>query len=167
MAEIRVGNKNELSIVQRIAMATYHPAYLSILEKEQLDYMLGKFYSLESLEEQREQGHVFLIARIQDKDVGFASYNLKDSKNQVFHLQKIYFLPEIQGKGLGRQMIDEVVSRVKNDGGRFLRLNVNRFNDKAKAFYEKLGFTKKKTVDIPIGGGYYMNDYVMELNVQT
>ena len=132
--DIRVGNKEELSVVQRIAMATYHPAYLSILKKEQLDYMLGKFYTLESLEAQRAEGHVFLIARLDGKDVGFASYNLKDPGKQVFHLQKIYFLPEMQGMGLGRQMIADVVSRVKQEGGHFLQLNVNRFNQ-AKAFY--------------------------------
>jgi hypothetical protein len=39
---------------------------------------------------------------------------------------------------------------------------VNRYN-KAKDFYEKAGFKIIETVDIEIGNGFYMNDYVMEL----
>ena len=40
-------------------------------------------------------------------------------------------------------------------------LNVNRRN-KAKQFYEHLGFTIISEEDIDIGQGYFMNDYVME-----
>jgi ribosomal protein S18 acetylase RimI-like enzyme len=40
-------------------------------------------------------------------------------------------------------------------------LNVNRYN-KARFFYEKLGFVIMKEEDIDIGSGYYMIDYVME-----
>jgi len=41
---------------------------------------------------------------------------------------------------------------------------VNRYN-KAKDFYEKAGFIIKETADIEIGGGFFMNDYVMELPI--
>jgi hypothetical protein len=37
---------------------------------------------------------------------------------------------------------------------------VNRYNP-AKDFYGKRGFTIVYTEDIDIGGGYFMNDYVM------
>jgi ribosomal protein S18 acetylase RimI-like enzyme len=47
-----------------------------------------------------------------------------------------------------------------------LQLQVNRFN-KAKEFYEKLGFTVIKTADFDIGNGYFMNDYVMEKKLRT
>jgi hypothetical protein len=41
-------------------------------------------------------------------------------------------------------------------------LQVARKN-KAKYFYEKLGFTVIATADFDIGNGYFMNDYIMEL----
>jgi ribosomal protein S18 acetylase RimI-like enzyme len=71
-------------------------------------------------------------------------------------------LPENQGKGYGRIMIDEIVRRVLRAGGKNLDLNVNRYNVKAKTFYEKLGFTTVGEEDVPIGP-YWMNDYVMRL----
>jgi GNAT superfamily N-acetyltransferase len=71
-------------------------------------------------------------------------------------------LPEHHGEGLGKFLINEVVNKVREAGGKTLELNVNRAND-AKVFYERMGFTIKKTVDIAIGNGFFMNDYVMEM----
>ncbi|RYD70869.1 MAG: N-acetyltransferase, partial [Sphingobacteriales bacterium] len=42
-----------------------------------------------------------------------------------------------------------------------LQLNVNK-NNKAKDFYLKAGFTVKEPVKIDIGGGYFMDDFVLE-----
>jgi hypothetical protein len=38
---------------------------------------------------------------------------------------------------------------------------VNRYNN-AKTFYEKLGFAEIDFINLDIGNGYFMNDYVME-----
>ena len=45
-----------------------------------------------------------------------------------------------------------------------MRLNVNRQN-KALTFYEKMGMTKVDEGDFPIGNGFYMNDYIMGLDI--
>ena len=45
-----------------------------------------------------------------------------------------------------------------------MRLNVNRHN-KALTFYQKMGMTKVDEGDFPIGHGYYMNDYIMGLDI--
>jgi ribosomal protein S18 acetylase RimI-like enzyme len=57
--------------------------------------------------------------------------------------------------------MNEVVDQIRDAGGKSLLLNVNRSN-KALDFYEKAGFTIKETVDIEIGNGFFMNDYIME-----
>ena len=56
-------------------------------------------------------------------------------------------------------MIEEVSKRVLDAGKHILELNVQRHN-KAKNFYEKMGFSVAYEEDIPIGP-YWMNDYVM------
>ena len=43
-------------------------------------------------------------------------------------------------------------------------LNVNKYN-KARFFYEKLGFTIVKDEVIEIGNGYVMDDFVMEVAI--
>jgi len=42
-----------------------------------------------------------------------------------------------------------------------LRLQVNRQNYKAVNFYFKMGFIIESVGDFDIGGGYFMNDFVM------
>jgi ribosomal protein S18 acetylase RimI-like enzyme len=71
-----------------------------------------------------------------------------------------------QGKGTGKFMIEEIMKMISEKNASALRLNVNRYN-KAKSFYEKLGFEVIGSEDINIGGGFYMNDYVMEKRLGT
>jgi ribosomal protein S18 acetylase RimI-like enzyme len=70
-------------------------------------------------------------------------------------------LPSQQGKGTGRFLLDYILKEIKQQGAVSLQLQVNRYN-KAKDFYEKLGFTVIEEADFDIGNGFFMNDYVME-----
>ena len=45
-----------------------------------------------------------------------------------------------------------------------MELNVNR-NNKALQFYAHMGRRKLREGDFPIGNGYYMNDYIMGLEI--
>lgn len=161
MILLRKAKEEDLTIIQRIAEITWGPTYLSILGQEQLDYMLKKMYNKGVLLDQLLEGHIFILAELDGKDVGFASYSIADPENQVYKLHKLYVLPETHGKGVGKFLINEVADKVKQAGGKSLQLNVNRYNN-AKDFYERAGFTIKETVDLDIGNGFFMNDYVME-----
>jgi GNAT superfamily N-acetyltransferase len=164
MKTIRVASTSDLSVIQAIATAAYHDTYVSIIGLEQVDFMLRKFYNLDALSEQIEQGHVFIIATEAGEDIGFASYNKIEEAPGVFKLQKLYLLPEKQGSGLGRFLVEKVISKAREAGGDKLILNVNRYN-KSLGFYEKLGFVITEKVDIPIGEHFFMNDYVMEREI--
>ena len=56
------------------------------------------------------------------------------------------------------------MQQAKEAGQLQLFLNVNRFN-KAIQFYTKMGFIITDTVDVAIGNGYFMEDYIMEINL--
>ena len=58
-------------------------------------------------------------------------------------------------------MIDHIINTIKAQNISALRLQVNKRN-KAKDFYEKIGFTVLYEFDFPIGNGYVMDDYLME-----
>lgn len=164
MISLRIGKEKDLPIVQEIGTITYGPTYSHLLGQEQVDYMLGKFYSQAALLSQFIEGHIFIIASEGSKDVAFASYSIVDHDNRIFKLHKLYVLPEAHGKGLGKFLINEVIDKTRDAGGKTLQLNVNRYN-KARDFYEKAGFKIKETVDIEIGNGFFMNDYIMEIPV--
>lgn len=164
MISLRIGKEKDLPVVQEIGTITYGPTYSHLLGQEQVDYMLGKFYSQAALLSQFIEGHIFIIASEGSTDVAFASYSIVDHDNRIFKLHKLYVLPEAHGKGLGKFLINEVIDKTRDAGGKTLQLNVNRYN-KAKDFYEKAGFKIKETVDIEIGNGFFMNDYIMEIPV--
>ena len=58
-------------------------------------------------------------------------------------------------------MIDKIGKLALENNSAILLLNVNRFNS-ALGFYKKIGFEVVDEVNIDIGNGYLMEDYVME-----
>jgi ribosomal protein S18 acetylase RimI-like enzyme len=159
---IVVATKEQLAIVKNLAYKIWPNAYETILSRAQLDYMLEMIYSIDSLEKQFNIGHVFILIEDDQNFIGFASYELNCNNSNKTKLQKLYVLPEIQGKGIGKQVIDYIKDKVLLSNNVALFLNVNKFN-KAKDFYQKYGFQIIKEEVIDIGNNYIMDDYVMEI----
>ena len=70
--------------------------------------------------------------------------------------------PSQQSNGVGKSLLNFILSEIKSSQSRKLILNVNRHNS-AVQFYLKQGFAILKEEDIAIGNGFFMNDFVMEL----
>ena len=153
----------QLSIIQELAYQIWPTTYGKILSKIQLDFMLDKFYNLDYLKNQLENGQHFILISNENVIVGFASYEFNFEKSNKTKIHKIYVLPHIQGKGVGKLLMDFIRNKAIENANLGLLLNVNRFN-KAFTFYEKYGFKNIKSVDIEIGNGYLMEDYIMENN---
>jgi len=160
MIALKKATEQDIPVIREIARITWEPTYVPLIGREQVDYMLEKMYNEGALLEQLSEGHTFLIAENGKKAIGFAGYSVIDHEARIYKLHKLYVLPEVHGQGVGKFLINEVVDRVRDLGATSLELNVNRAN-KAKAFYERAGFEIKETVDIEIGNGFQMNDYVM------
>ena len=164
-AEVRRLSKEELWQIRDLALQIFPVTYQEIVEQAQIDYMMELFYTSENLEKQFESGQVFLVVYVNEKASGYASYTkLNDSGD--FKLNKIYVDTSRQAKGLGRTLLNEVISRVKIAGGRNLELNVNK-NNQAVGFYKAMGFRVKKEELLDIGKGFFMDDLVMEIKVNA
>lgn len=161
MITLRKAKEEDLEIIRDIAAATWPSTYLDIIGQAQIDYMLEKMYNKGELLKQFMEGHIFLIAEEDENQFGFAGYSIVGHDERIYKLHKLYVLPSAHGKGVGKILINEVFNQVKDAGGSALQLNVNKHN-KAKDFYLKGGFTIKESVKLDIGGGYFMDDYVME-----
>jgi len=157
---IRKATLNDIETIRRIAEQTWRHTYSSILEKEQIDYMLNEIYSVEKIASQlKHDTQTYLLLIEHGKPEAFAGYSPREEDPEIYKLHKLYCLPETQGKGYGKILINEVISKTLEAGKHTLDLNVNRYN-KAKSFYEKMGFEVIYEEDIPIGK-YWMNDFVM------
>lgn len=154
----------EIEIIQSLVNRIWKPTYREILSGEQMDYMLANMYDPLTLRNQMDEGHHFLLFMEDSNPVGFAGYQSDFPGKGVCKLHKIYLLPETQGKGFGKTLLNEVKERAKEAGQHTIQLNVNRYN-KARDFYRMQGFKVIREEDIHIGSNYFMNDYVMELNL--
>jgi GNAT superfamily N-acetyltransferase len=152
--------KEDISLIQHIVYVTWPLTYEPILGKAQLDYMLNLIYSASSLQQQMNDGSQFLLIKENNNAIAFAAYFLKSPT--IYKLDKLYALPNQQGKGLGTMLINYIIDEIKSLGATALHLNVNRYNTKAQKFYKHLDFKIIEEVDVPIGQGFFMNDYVME-----
>jgi len=155
----------DIGIIRDIAEKTWFVTYREILSSEQMDYMFEMMYSIESIRNQISVlNHVFFIASKDARPLGFVS--VERQAENLFHLHKLYILPEGQGLGLGKILIHKAFDFVKenSDGGNCaLELNVNRKN-KALPFYLKMGMHISDEGDFDIGRGYYMNDFILRID---
>ena len=93
--------------------------------------------------------------------------------NSRYNFQKIYARREVQGRGVGRYMIEQGIEWVRRCEERLqpephditIELFVNRRN-KAVDFYRYMGFEIVDTRDHAIGNDFYMNDYIMQRIIQ-
>ncbi len=156
------GAIEDFKTIREIAYKSWPNTYGSILSKEQIDYMLDLFYSEKTLlKNLNEKGHRFLLVNEGEVCLGFASYEHNYLNQKCTRLHKIYLLPEAQGKGAGKLLIEAVENLAKENQSVVVSLNVNKFN-KAISFYKKIGFEVVSDEEILLDHGYKMEDYKME-----
>lgn len=160
MYQIKKATSADTATIRRIAADTWWPTYSPILTTEQIAFMLNEIYAAEKISNQLETAEqTYLLLTEAGEAVAFAAYSLREEDTEIYKLHKLYCLPKTQGKGYGKILINAVINEVLQAGKHTLDLNVNRYN-KARLFYEKMGFEIAYEEDIAIGP-YWMNDYVM------
>ncbi|MGM5629691.1 GNAT family N-acetyltransferase [Apibacter raozihei] len=162
--EIINATQEHYSIIKDIAYKTWPDTFGQILSKDQIDYMLSMMYSIEAMKNQiTELNHKYFLIAEKGIFFGYLSYQI-NYKPQITKIHKIYVLPDTQGKGIGKKLIQEVEKRAIKEKNKLLILNVNRFN-KAVSFYKNMGFSISGSENIDIGKGFLMEDYIMEKEV--
>ena len=71
-----------------------------------------------------------------------------------------------RGLGLASRVLAIIKEEAKAGTGR-IQLTVNRFNADSIAVYQKWGVVTLREEKTPIGGGYFMDDYIMELDCRN
>jgi len=168
--EIRRASDIDLPVIHEMAEVVFRQTYRTILSAEQMDYMMEWMYSLPNLAKQVAQGHTYYIAWNGEEPLGYVSVR-RDTEDpdgtEVWHLEKIYVMPAAQGMGVGYKLLETARKHVRDNKSAAIariELNVNR-NNPAVGFYKRHGLTILRQGDFPIGNGFYMNDFIMGLNV--
>lgn len=159
---IRPASLPDIPAIRFIAHNTWPVAYGQLLSKEQLDYMLDLMYSERSLEEQMNKNHQFYLAELDGEAQGFASVSHEGDNRYKLH--KLYILPGTQKTGAGKALLQQTITFAREKNGVQLFLQVKKDNP-SKGFYEKQGFAIIDEIKLDIGNGYFMDDYIMALQL--
>ena len=162
-----VSERSQLSEIAALADVIWREHYVSIISQGQIEYMLRKMYGLEVLEHQLRHEQVsFDCLRLADRLIGFASYGPTGTPREI-KLHKLYLLPSEHRKGYGSLLLKHIEGVAVKRGFECLILAVNKRNHSAIRFYERTGFCVREKIVLDIGGGFVMDDYVMEKKLLT
>ena len=162
---VRQATIEDCGLIHSLAWEVFPQTYRHILSPEQTAYLMHWMYDVDSLRRQMEhEGHVYFLAYAGSEPVGYVS--IRRETEEVVHLEKIYVLPRYQGAHAGGFLFRHAVAKARElfPDAQAMELNVNRSNP-ALDFYRHMGMRIDREGDFDIGNGFYMNDYIMRLEL--
>ncbi|WP_158299447.1 GNAT family N-acetyltransferase [Paenibacillus antri] len=105
-----------------------------------------------------------LVAVVGEALAGFVIFRTASPMKSHAHVAELAIAvnPEFQGLGVGRKLVEAACAEAKAQGKRKLSLRVMSTNEKAIAFYKKLGFQEQgRLVEEFYAGGRYVDDILM------
>jgi len=164
-AEIRALRENEVAQLAALAGEIWRAHYPGIISAAQIEYMLDERYD-EALicNELKRRDLWWDVLLLNGQMSGYTSYFLADASDTI-KIDKLYLHPRVQRLGYGRQLMDHIANRMAARGCKRLTLAVNRQNKTAIVAYRRHGFVITNTSLKRIGGGFWMDDYIMTKTV--
>ncbi|MDR0717949.1 MAG: GNAT family N-acetyltransferase [Azoarcus sp.] len=146
--------------IAALARTVWLDAYSGILSRAQIDYMLAQRYDHARLRAECGDPAKWLRqAFAGDFRAGFAACEICKGE---FKLDKLYVHPEMQRRGVGAALVAHAAELARGKGYPAVILAVNKNNAQAIRAYAKYGFRVRETSLTDIGGGFSMDDYIME-----
>ena len=159
--QISLVDPDEVEDIGALARRIWQHAYIEIIPQPQIDYMLAQRYSPQRLaSELKVDGIWWDKVTVDGQIAAFASAQLTDEPGEM-KLDKLYVDPDYQRMGLGGRLIEHVTARARVEGCMTLILAVNKQNERAIAVYRKNGFEVRSATIVDIGGGFFMDDFIM------
>lgn len=161
------------ALIASLASQVWREHYGDLLPAEQIDYMLDKFQSEVAVRNQIQTGgYIYYILCVgasnnHGNGVEPVGYMGVKFENERIFLSKFYILDSARGKGLGSYAFSLLKGMGARWGAKSVWLTVNRGNAQSIAIYRHLGFAVVREQVADIGEGYVMDDYVMEMELQT
>ena len=153
--------------ISALAAEIWWHHYPGIISDAQIEYMLAQRYAPRVLRTELRRDDLWWDKLVADGEiVGFASYFLIDRPGGM-KLDKLYVHPDHQRKGYGGMLIEQACARAREHRCSTLTLAVNKNNRHAIAAYLKHGFRVREAAIKEIGGGFVMDDYIMERDLSN
>ncbi len=159
----KVAPPRQIETLAALASKIWHEHYTPLLGAAQVDYMVEKFQSAPALAHQMEhEGYTYYLLLLDGVPAGFMGFRPEPGK---MFLSKLYVDRPYRRRHLAARALAFLREICRGQGLTEIYLTVNRHNDGSIAAYRKLGFSVAREEKADIGNGFYMDDYIMSLDV--
>lgn len=125
-------NKQIANVIRKVFISDDYPKTGTAFADSQLDFMFETY---------DEPKSIYFVVEIDGKIVGGAGVSqLDNSEENICELQKMYFLKESRGKGIGFEMIQKCLAKAKEFGYDKCYLETLPEMLAAQSLYKKVGF---------------------------
>lgn len=92
--------------------------------------------------------HHWLVALEGIRPIGFAYAEPERMTDGTFNLLAIAVLPQLQGSGVGKAIVADLIKRLLSQGGRVLLVETSSLEEYAatRAFYDNQGFSREAQI---------------------
>lgn len=162
--------KGDLLALQKISYATFDETFREQNTPENMQAYLEKAFNRKQLEsEWMNPNSEFYFAYTDGELAGYLKVNIGDAQSEkmgedALEVERIYVKSNFQGIGVGKRLLLHAVDIANERNKKKIWLGVWEKNDKAIAFYEKLGFTRTSSHPFYMGDEEQV-DYIMEKNL--
>lgn len=157
---VRPANREDAAAIARVQVRGWRETYTGIIAQRLLDALDEERIATRWAQIIGIGEHLVLVACSETtaEVVGFASAGLPSDPVDGFdcELHKLYLLSEVQGRGIGRQLVRECAKRMREHGCRSLLSHVLG-GTPAAGFYERLGARVVKSTPIVMDGEPYLD----------
>ena len=160
----KVNNNSDIDTVSRLAHEIWNQHFVSIIGQAQVDYMLEKFQSSDDIADQISGGYEYYIISNNDNNVGYLGL-LPDINLSRIMISKFYIKSESRGLGFGSSTLNYVKQLAKDHQMKMVWLTVNKYNKETINWYLRKNFFITDEVKNDIGNDFFMDDYIMELEI--
>jgi len=155
--EFRKCEQEDLTDLIQISRKTFCTAFEAANDPEDFQTYINTAFSIKQLQKELNEEHTtfyFVIGKGQL--LGYFKLNEFDAQSELrevigIELERVYVTSEYQGKGIGRQVLNQVFEIAKTRKKDYVWLGVWQKNPRAIKFYEAYGFRKIGTHPYFIG----------------
>ena len=134
-------NEQIANVIRQVFISDDYPKTGTAFADEQLDFMCETYNKPKS---------IYFVVQENGKIIGGAGVSaLENSKENICELQKMYFLEEARGKGIGHEMILKCLEKATEFGYEKCYLETLPEMLNAQKLYKKVGF---EYLCEPLGG---------------
>lgn len=149
----------DIRAIAELADEIWHEYFPSVISEEQIDYMVDKFQSYDAIKSAvANDEYKYYMAYHNGEFCAYLGFH--DEGRGTIFISKVYVRADKRGKGIASGMLEKL--RCDYPNAKKWYLTVNRGNSGSIAVYEKRGFKTVRKQCFDIGGGFVMDDYVME-----